>query len=158
MELLSRHRKMEKQLRLQHRNKRQENSNGENLCEILWTGSGTSCVENFEKEFVAIFSSDPWQVRNEYLKVIYDRSEDNVKISLTSQNRIRLMNNSHSLNDKIRFLKLMEIQRMSMLMFTSCGWFFDNITGIETLQVLRIRRKSNAVISRNHRNRSARPI
>jgi len=37
---------------------------------------------------------------------------------------------------KIRALELMEIQRHAMLMYTSCGWFFDEISGIETVQVL----------------------
>ncbi len=34
-------------------------------------------------------------------------------------------------------LKLLEIQRNGMLMYTSCGWFFDDISGIESVQVLR---------------------
>jgi hypothetical protein len=33
-------------------------------------------------------------------------------------------------------LKLMEIQRHLMLMYTSCGWFFDELSGIETVQVI----------------------
>ncbi len=37
---------------------------------------------------------------------------------------------------KITALKLLEIQRHAMLMFTSCGWFFDELSGIETVQVI----------------------
>jgi len=33
-------------------------------------------------------------------------------------------------------MKLLEMQRQAMLMFTSCGWFFDEISGIETVQVM----------------------
>jgi hypothetical protein len=33
-------------------------------------------------------------------------------------------------------LKLLEMQKFSMLMFTSCGWFFSDISGIETIQIL----------------------
>src|SRR5690606_913671 len=33
-------------------------------------------------------------------------------------------------------LRLLEMQRHSMLMFTSCGWFFDEVSGIETTQIL----------------------
>jgi hypothetical protein len=33
-------------------------------------------------------------------------------------------------------LKLLEMQRHAMLMYTSCGWFFDELSGIETVQVL----------------------
>ena len=33
-------------------------------------------------------------------------------------------------------LKLLELQRYLMLMYTSCGWFFDDLSGIETVQVI----------------------
>src|SRR5690606_35566903 len=39
--------------------------------------------------------------------------------------------------ERTMVLKLLEIQRHAMLMFTSCGWFFDEISGIETTQILR---------------------
>ena len=39
-------------------------------------------------------------------------------------------------DEKIRALKLLELQRQLLLMYTSCGWFFDDISGIETVQVL----------------------
>ena len=94
-------------------------------------------AENFETS-LSQYCSDPWKVRNEYIKVVNDRSEENV-IDFFEE----VTNQSDSeepkeldLSDKIKFFKLMETQRMSMLMFTSCGWFFDNITGIETLQVM----------------------
>jgi hypothetical protein len=38
--------------------------------------------------------------------------------------------------DKTRVLKLLELQRHAMLMYTSCGWFFDELSGIETVQIL----------------------
>ena len=40
-------------------------------------------------------------------------------------------------DEKVRVLKLLEIQRNAMLMYTSCGWFFDDISGIEPVQVMR---------------------
>ncbi len=33
-------------------------------------------------------------------------------------------------------LRLLEMQRHGMLMYTSCGWFFDEISGLETTQCL----------------------
>jgi hypothetical protein len=36
-----------------------------------------------------------------------------------------------------RALRLLEMQRQNLLMFTSCGWFFAEISGLETVQVLR---------------------
>jgi alpha-amylase/alpha-mannosidase (GH57 family) len=88
------------------------------------------CIENFEKEMIK-YCPDPWKVRNDYIKVILDRSEGNVEDFITQAAGKEL-----DQEDKIKFLKLMEMQRMAMLMFSSDGWFFDKITGIETLQVL----------------------
>jgi hypothetical protein len=34
-------------------------------------------------------------------------------------------------------LNLLEMQHSALLMFTSCGWFFSDLAGIETIQVLR---------------------
>ena len=36
----------------------------------------------------------------------------------------------------MRALELMEMQRHAQLMYTSCGWFFDDISGIETVQII----------------------
>jgi len=36
-----------------------------------------------------------------------------------------------------RARELLEIERNALRMFTSCGWFFDDIAGIETIQILR---------------------
>jgi hypothetical protein len=82
----------------------------------------------FESE-ASNFFKDPWEARNEYIKVVLKRTDENV-------NRfIRL----HGLNEQIdvnKALRLMELQRHAMLMYTSCGWFFDEISGIETVQVI----------------------
>jgi hypothetical protein len=39
-------------------------------------------------------------------------------------------------DEQIAVLKLLEMQRNTMLMYTSCGWFFDDICGIETVQIM----------------------
>src|SRR3989440_13056933 len=36
-----------------------------------------------------------------------------------------------------RARELLELERNALRMFTSCGWFFDDIAGIETIQILR---------------------
>ena len=38
--------------------------------------------------------------------------------------------------ESVTALKLLEMQRHAMLMYTSCGWFFDDISGIEAVQIL----------------------
>ncbi|HEX8170497.1 MAG TPA: DUF3536 domain-containing protein [Thermoanaerobaculia bacterium] len=71
---------------------------------------------------------DPWLARDAYVEVILDRSEGNVDAFL----------GRHALPDAdpVTVLELLELQRNAMLMYTSCGWFFSDVSGIETVQVL----------------------
>jgi len=70
----------------------------------------------------------PWAARNEYINVVLKRTDDHVRRFLKD----------HALRDASanRILRILEMQRHAMLMYTSCGWFFDEISGIETTQVL----------------------
>lgn len=85
----------------------------------------------FEKEGKKYFD-DAWEVRNNYIQVILDRSRmsverfqrENFKPNLTEE-------------DKVKAMELLEIQRQAMLMYTSCGWFFSEISGIETVQIMK---------------------
>ncbi|HET7439778.1 MAG TPA: DUF3536 domain-containing protein [Terriglobales bacterium] len=74
---------------------------------------------------------DPWLARDAYIDVILDRSDE-------SLSRFFQQHANHELNDaeKTTALKLLEIQRHALLMYTSCGWFFDELSGIETVQVI----------------------
>ncbi len=74
---------------------------------------------------------DPWEARNEYIRVLLDRSPDNVAEFLS-----RLARRPLAAPEKVRALQLLELQRQTMLMYTSCGWFFDELSGIETVQIL----------------------
>lgn len=77
------------------------------------------------------FLKDPWGARNEYITVILKRSEESFRNFFDGHASREL-----SREERITVLKLLEMQRHAMLMFTSCGWFFDEISGIETVQVL----------------------
>jgi len=77
------------------------------------------------------YFADPWRVRNEYMAASSDYKtafhrliEDKSTVGLTKESRATL-------------LDLLEMERCSMLMYTSCGWFWDEISGIETVQILR---------------------
>jgi hypothetical protein len=74
---------------------------------------------------------DVWAARDEYIQVVLNRSEENVRNFLDTHA-------THPLNaqEQIEALKLLEIQRHAMLMYTSCGWFFDELSGLETVQVI----------------------
>jgi alpha-amylase/alpha-mannosidase (GH57 family) len=74
---------------------------------------------------------DPWEGRNAYIDVILNREPHNRDAFFRAQA-------THDLTDAERVLafKLLEMQRHAMLMYTSCGWFFDELSGIETTQVI----------------------
>ncbi len=75
--------------------------------------------------------TDPGAARNEYIDVLLDRSRE-------SRDAFLAAHRSHALSDaeRTQALMLMELERHAMLMYTSCGWFFDDISGIETVQVI----------------------
>jgi alpha-amylase/alpha-mannosidase (GH57 family) len=77
------------------------------------------------------FLKDPWLARDDYISVILDRSPENVS-KFFAQHATRELNEG----EQVAALRLLEMQRHAMLMFTSCGWFFDEISGLETTQVI----------------------
>ncbi|HXS67725.1 MAG TPA: DUF3536 domain-containing protein, partial [Candidatus Polarisedimenticolia bacterium] len=77
------------------------------------------------------FLRDPWGARNEYINIILDRSSESREKFIAAQARRPL-----EPADQITAWKLLELQRHAMLMYTSCGWFFDELSGIETVQVI----------------------
>lgn len=80
---------------------------------------------------MAKFHCDPWQLRNEYIHIINNRNEDHVN-EFFNQHQICFENDEA----KTKCLRLLEMQRQALLMYTSCAWFFDEVSGIETIQVL----------------------
>ena len=74
----------------------------------------------------------PWGARNAYIDVVLDRSEESRQRFLSEHAIGRL-----GAEDQVRAFKLLEMQRHAMLAYTSCGWFFDDLAGIETSQVIR---------------------
>ena len=74
------------------------------------------------------FLKDPWKAREDYIHVILNRNDETINAFLEKHCKIEVEQN--------RVFRLMEVQRNAMLMYTSCGWFFDEISGIETVQIL----------------------
>jgi hypothetical protein len=79
----------------------------------------------------SLYLKDPWASRDSYIEIILNRSEENIDDFL-ERHAVRELTK----DEKSRVLKLLEIQRHAMLMYTSCGWFFDEISGPETVQVM----------------------
>jgi len=74
---------------------------------------------------------DPWAARDAYIDVVNDRSPQNIEKFFTRHAMRGL-----EAHEQSTALKLLEMQRHAMLMYTSCGWFFDDIGGIEAVQIL----------------------
>ena len=74
---------------------------------------------------------DLWATRDAYIQVVLDRSPAAMDLFL-AQHAARPL----SLEERIRVLELLELERHTQLMYTSCGWFFDEISGIETVQII----------------------
>ncbi len=87
-------------------------------------------ASKFESD-AAKYLKDPWEARESYIDVVFDRSSESVQRFLDAQKSRDL-----SEDEKKRVMKLLEMERQAMLMFTSCGWFFDEVSGLETVQVM----------------------
>ena len=84
----------------------------------------------FEEEGRELLN-DPWAARDDYIAVMLDRSPAGVERFFQQHARRRLSD-----ADVVQALKLLEMQRHALLMYTSCAWFFAEISGIETVQTL----------------------
>jgi alpha-amylase/alpha-mannosidase (GH57 family) len=92
----------------------------------------------YERETADILK-DPWEARNEYINVILRRSDDTIRKFL-KDHCVKTVEPSS-------LLRLMEVQRNTMLMYTSCGWFFDEVSGIETTQIMQYACRAMQLVS-----------
>lgn len=90
------------------------------------------CVMPLYEEAGARLFPDVWAARNAYIDIILDRSPASRELFLSKHAIGRL-----TPEDQTIAWKLLELQRHAMLMYTSCGWFFDDLSGLETVQVIR---------------------
>ena len=86
----------------------------------------------FEEFGTKYFVVDPWEVRDAYIDVVLNRKEVNI---LRFQREYFLPELSDE--ERVKAMELLEIQRQAMLMYTSCGWFFTELSGIETVQIMK---------------------
>ncbi len=95
-------------------------------------------AELYELEASAILK-DQWKARDEYINVILNRDEEAVRKFLKDHCKKVVAQN--------KVLRLMEMQRNALLMYTSCGWFFDEVSGIETIQILQYASRAIQLVS-----------
>jgi alpha-amylase/alpha-mannosidase (GH57 family) len=86
----------------------------------------------FETEGPKYFTKDVWEVRNNYIEVILNRTTSNIKNFQKKYFKPELTE-----SEKVKGMELLEMQRQALLMYTSCGWFFSEISGIETVQIMK---------------------
>ena len=86
----------------------------------------------FETKGKKYFKSDAWDTRNKYIDVVLNRNYSTIKNFQKANFRTDLTE-----SEKVRGMELLEMQRQAMLMYTSCGWFFNEISGLETVQIMK---------------------
>ncbi|WP_165249047.1 DUF3536 domain-containing protein [Paludisphaera soli] len=104
-----------------------------------WRGPLRDALDGLKRHVDHLFGTrgrtcfpDPWAARNGYIRVILDRYDpESIRAFLEEFGHPDL--DEQQTTDALR---LLEIQLDSMLMYTSCGWFFDEISGLETTQCL----------------------
>lgn len=114
------------------------NSGGHPGWTQAWRGPLRHALDWVRDEVGAIFEQhgerllrDVWAARDDYIDVVLDRSPASVDAFLARHARHPLAR-----GEEVTALQLCEMQRHALLMYTSCGWFFDEVSGLETVQVL----------------------
>ncbi len=72
---------------------------------------------------------DLWVARDAYIEVVLNRARATEFFS-------RHATHTLSTAERVTALELLELERHTQLMYTSCGWFFDEVSGIESVQVI----------------------
>jgi hypothetical protein len=93
----------------------------------------TAADEIFVAEFARISDRDPWAIRNDYIQIILEPGNTQGRKNFLAQ----VLHHPENPEDLASALALLEIQKFCLFSFTSCGWFFNDIEGIEPMQNLR---------------------
>ncbi|MFT7121067.1 MAG: alpha-amylase/alpha-mannosidase (GH57 family) [Neolewinella sp.] len=105
----------------------------------LWRAPLRAALDNVRERLSTVFETegaplfnDAWEARDAYIQLVLNRDLDNSEAFIQQHAKADKV----PPDTKVRMLRLLEMQRHAMLMYTSCAWFFNEVTGIETLQVL----------------------
>ena len=85
--------------------------------------------KQYERDLSSLFS-DPWKVRDAYIEIDEARSFDAMKQILERQGARDPLSKEQALLAR----RLIEAQKFMLFAYTSCGWFFSDLSGIETIQ------------------------
>jgi alpha-amylase/alpha-mannosidase (GH57 family) len=87
----------------------------------------------FVREFEKISKIDPWEARNNYIQVIVAPEDESRKEQYLKDT----LKDYEKQEDRAKAIRLLEIQKFCLFSFTSCGWFFNDIEGLEPVQNMR---------------------
>ncbi len=77
------------------------------------------------------YFKDVWEIRDDYIRLLLDGSKK-ARTDFFKQHTVKTLKPEELQMAR----KLLEMQKFAMLMYTSCGWFFTEISGIETVQII----------------------
>ncbi len=89
-------------------------------------------IDPFFEARASAHLKDPWAALDAYAAVLLDRSPERLDAFFAAHARGPLDPTA-----RVEARRLLELQRNRLLMYTSCGWFFDEISAIEPVQILR---------------------
>jgi alpha-amylase/alpha-mannosidase (GH57 family) len=89
-------------------------------------------IDSFYEARASASLKDPWEARDAYVEILLDRGPERLAAWLARHQRVALDGPA-----QVETRRLLELQRNRMLMFTSCGWFFDEISALEPVQILK---------------------
>ena len=87
----------------------------------------TIVYENTGKDYF----KDVWTARNAYIELVLEHTKER-EVKFFHENAARILSD----DEVFKCYLLLEMQKNAMLMYTSCGWFFSEISGIETIKIL----------------------
>ncbi len=103
-----------------------------------WRGPLRAALDGLREKLEGLYEdraggllSDPWAARDAYVAVVLDRSDASVDRFLA-----KFAPGARDEGARVRALQLLEMQRHALMMYTSCGWFFDELSRLEPVQIL----------------------
>jgi alpha-amylase/alpha-mannosidase (GH57 family) len=104
-----------------------------------WRAPLRAALDHLRDELAALYEReagrllrDPWLARDEFIEVVLDPERRNAS-AFVARHALR----EPGAAERVKMLQLLEMQRQAMLMYTSCGWFFAEVSGLETVQILK---------------------
>ncbi|MBI5179002.1 MAG: DUF3536 domain-containing protein [Nitrospinae bacterium] len=109
-----------------------------------WRAPLREALDHLKERIDAIFEESggkylqsPWDARNDYIDLVLHKSHQRIEEFFLKHQRQPLTQAQIT-----EALKHLEMQRLAMTMYTSCGWFFNDVSGIETVQIMKYAAKA----------------